>query len=122
MARELLFSVTKKDLEIEHFRAGGKGGQKQNKTSSGSRVRHPASGAVAESREHRSQTQNTRAAFRRMTETIEFRRWLREMIYAAQGAPSIEEMVDASMVEENIRTQVIVDGAWRDIDVRLLDG
>jgi protein subunit release factor B len=40
MGKELLFSLTKKDFRIDTFRAGGKGGQKQNKTSSGVRVTH----------------------------------------------------------------------------------
>ena len=112
MERELLFSVTKDDLRITHFRAGGKGGQKQNKTSSGSRVHHDPSGAVGESREHREQRQNTRAAFRRMTETPEFKRWLHEMIYAAQKLPSVTELVNKAMDESNIITQVRIDDRW----------
>ena len=32
MAKELLFSVTKDDFDWDYFRAGGKGGQHQNKT------------------------------------------------------------------------------------------
>ena len=31
MPKELLFSLTKKDFEIQTFRSGGKGGQNQNK-------------------------------------------------------------------------------------------
>ncbi len=69
MKRELLFSVTLKDCEVQHFRAGGPGGQKQNKTSSGSRVIHRPSGARGESREERSQLQNTKKAFVRMAES-----------------------------------------------------
>ena len=46
--RELLFSVTRDDFTIQTFRAGGKGGQKQNKTDSGVRCIHNASGAVGE--------------------------------------------------------------------------
>lgn len=63
--RELLFSVTKKDFRIYTFRAGGKGGQKQNKTSSGVRFTHIESGAVGESREERSQHRNKEIAFKR---------------------------------------------------------
>ena len=53
MTRELLFSVTKKDLRIDTFRAGGKGGQNQNKRNTGVRVTHPDSGAVGEARDQR---------------------------------------------------------------------
>ena len=44
-ARELVFSVTRKDLIIDTFAAGGPGGQHQNTSNTGVRIRHPASGA-----------------------------------------------------------------------------
>jgi protein subunit release factor A len=50
------------DLEITTFRAGGKGGQHQNKTESGVRVRHVPSGITVVCRDERSQYLNkTRA-------------------------------------------------------------
>ena len=58
MSKKLLFSLTKKDFVIETFRSGGPGGQNQNKRNTGVRIRHPESGAVAESRVHRTQEQN----------------------------------------------------------------
>lgn len=61
--RKPVLSVTIDDCEVQHFRAGGKGGQHQNKTSSGSRVIHHPSGARGESREERSQPQNTKNVF-----------------------------------------------------------
>ena len=64
--KELLFSVTKKDFELQFFRAGGKGGQKQNKTSSACRIVHKASGATGESREQRQQIANKKLAFQRL--------------------------------------------------------
>lgn len=75
--REKILSVTLKDCVVQTFRAGGPGGQKQNKTDSGVRVIHPPSGARGESREERSQLQNKKNAFRRMAETKEFRNWVR---------------------------------------------
>jgi hypothetical protein len=74
--RKHVFSVTAKDLRIDTFRAGGKGGQNQNKVNSGVRITHDASGAVGESREHRNQLQNKKAAFKRMTESKEFQSWI----------------------------------------------
>ncbi len=72
-----LFAVGENDLVWEFFRCGGKGGQKQNKTSSGARVRHEASGAVAESREQRQQIQNRRTALKRLAEDPRFIAWVR---------------------------------------------
>lgn len=75
-SKRLLFSVTKKDLKIEKFRAGGSGGQHQNKKDTGVRVTHPESGAVGEGRDTRSQKQNLKNAFLRMTKDNRFVEWL----------------------------------------------
>lgn len=110
MARELLFTVGKNDLEVQTFRAGGKGGQKQNKTDSGVRIKHRDSGAVAESREARTQLENKRIAWRRLQETPEFSAWLRKKIAEAALSSSerreqerrIEESVNRQMAPENL--------------------
>jgi len=54
--------IKKQDLRWEFFRAGGPGGQKQNKTSSAARVTHIPTGITGESRVERSQTQNRHRA------------------------------------------------------------
>lgn len=110
--RKLLFSVTLKDCDVQEFRAGGPGGQKQNKTSSGIRVIHRESGARGESREHRSQLQNKKAAFRRMTETTAFKLWLNREIMVRDGIPTPEERVEKDMQPENLRVEVKHDGKW----------
>lgn len=110
--RELLFSVTLKDCEVQEFRAGGPGGQKQNKTSSGIRVIHHPSGARGESREQRSQLQNKKAAFTRMTETNKFKIWLNREIAVRDGLPTPEERVAEDMQPEKLRFEVKQDGKW----------
>lgn len=103
MSKEKLFSVKKQDCEFEYFRAGGKGGQKQNKTSSGVRCRHKPSGAVGEAREERSQLQNKRLAFQRMADTSEFRLWVRLQAAQINGVEAqIEEVVNDLMRPENL--------------------
>lgn len=112
MPKQLLFSLTKKDFEMETFRSGGKGGQHQNKTESGVRIKHPASGAVAESREERSQLQNKQNAFKRLLETKEFKVWhklecgRRLGIVEIKTQEQIEKEVDASMAVENLKIEV----------------
>ena len=51
----LLFSLTKKDFEVQTFCTGGKGGQHRNAKQNGVRIIHPASGARAEHRDGRDQ-------------------------------------------------------------------
>lgn len=104
--RDLLFSVTKKDLRIEYFRAGGPGGQHQNKTSSACRITHPPSGAVGESREERSQQQNQKIAFRRMVDTKEFQLWLKIVSAEMMTGETVEQKVDRMMAPENLRVEV----------------
>jgi protein subunit release factor A len=74
--RELIFRTTIKDCTVQTFRAGGNGGQNQNKRDTGVRIIHRPSGARGESREERSQLQNKKAAFRRMGLSAVYRSWL----------------------------------------------
>ena len=114
--KELLFSITAKDFRIDTFRAGGKGGQNQNKRDTGVRITHPASGAVGEARDQRSQAQNKRAAFRRLAESEKFRAWL--TIEAARAMltneerRAIEEKVEQWMSPEHIRVEYFNADRW----------
>lgn len=112
--KELLFSLTKKDFEIQTFRAGGKGGQNQNKVESGVRIIHPASNARGESREHRTQLQNKKAAFKRMLETKQFKLWHKLKCAELMGEESIESKVKKLMSPENIKIEVFQEGKWID--------
>lgn len=91
-AKRLLFSVTIKDCQVETFRAGGKGGQNQNKVESGVRVRHLPSGAKGEARDSRDQPVNKRNAFLRMVNSPAFQRWHKLEINKHLGldAPTIK--------------------------------
>lgn len=110
--RKLLFSVTAADCELQTFRAGGKGGQNQNTRDTAARWIHRPSGAVGESREHRTQWQNKKAAWRRMTEHPKFRVWLAHERWIRMGLPDPEKEVEKEMAPENIRVEHRVNGKW----------
>lgn len=57
---------TPKDFRVDTFRAGGKGGQNQNKVESGVRITDLVTGLSAEGREFRDQPQNRKAAMERL--------------------------------------------------------
>lgn len=58
--------LLKREVEAEFTRSGGPGGQHRNKTESGVRLRHRATGVKAEATERRSQHQNRRVAMDRL--------------------------------------------------------
>lgn len=109
-------SVTLADCEVQDFQSGGKGGQHQNRSNTGIRVIHRASGAVGVSREERSQLLNKRAAFRRMTENIKFKVWLNRELWLRAGLPSPEDQVEREMALDNIRVEVKESGRWTVVD------
>lgn len=111
---KLAFSVTIDDCEVQTFRSGGKGGQHQNKTESGVRVIHHDSGARGESREHRSQLQNKRAAFTRMVETPKFQSYIKLRLYGVGRAEA--EVARALERTQDLRVEVREDGKWVEID------
>lgn len=103
--REKVLTVTIKDCEVQTFRAGGHGGQNQNKRDTGVRVIHRPSGARGESREQRSQLQNKRAAFVRMAKSEPFQKWVRLEHARRVGdlvleQRAVERHVDAWLAEQ----------------------
>ena len=115
--RELLFTVTIKDFDVTHTRGSGPGGQHRNKTSTGVRLVHRASGAVAESTEHKSQDQNKREAWRKIRETPEWQRWFRDMVATTAGRPTVAQRVERAMAPANITTQVLDEKSrWVTVD------
>lgn len=109
--RRPLFSVTKDDCEWSYTRGTGKGGQKKNKTSSAVHCIHRASGAHGYSEASRSQADNRRDAFMKMSQTREFKNWHKVEIARRTGMlAEVEEAVERQM--KNVRVEARVDGRW----------
>lgn len=113
MPREKILSVTLADCDVQTFRAGGNGGQNQNKRDTGVRIIHRASGAVGTAREERSQLQNKKAAFKRMVDTATFKAWLR---VATGRAALAESQVKKDMDPKNLRIEGRETGTWAPIE------
>lgn len=109
MDKQLLFSVTLDDCDVQTKRGHGKGGQNRNTRDTAVRIVHRESGAIGESQEERSQLQNKKTAFLRMTQTVDFKIWLNRKL---SSGPTAEERVAKDMQPENIRVEVKQDGKW----------
>ena len=105
MKKEFLFSITKKDLDIQTFRGSGPGGQHRNKTDSAVRITHRASGAVGESQTDKSQHRNKRLALKRLTESNKFKIWLNRKAYEITSGKTIEQRVEESIIPKNLKIE-----------------
>lgn len=113
MSKELVVSVTKKDLEIQTFRSGGKGGQHQNTTDSGVRIIHKESGAVGESRTERSQSQNKKLALNRLASSKEFKLWVQKKAFEVDCSErELQEKVDFQMQDKFLKVEIRKDKKW----------
>lgn len=117
--KQLLFSITKDDFIIQTFRAGGKGGQNQNKRDTGVRIIHPESGARGEARDERSQKANKKLAFKRLVESDRFKKWHKikcSRINLKEG--EIEKEVKKMMEIENLKIEVkdAETGKWVELE------
>lgn len=102
--KRLLFTLTRKDFEVETFCTGGPGGQHKNAKENGVRIKHPASGAVAQETTHREQHRNKAIAFRKLTETPVFKKWHKAEVARVlgtvsdtQASLSVQKRVEAMM-------------------------
>ena len=113
MTRQPLITLTRKDLEVQTFRSGGKGGQHQNKVESGVRIIHKASGAVGESRSVKSQYRNKGLALRHLVATPKFKVWLARIMHEIDSGKTIEQKVDEAMETKNLKIETLDEqGRW----------
>lgn len=111
--KRLLFSLTKKDFEIQTFCTGGNGGQHRNAKQNGVRIIHLASGARAEHRDGRDQDKNKAAAFQKLANTPKFKAWHRAEVARRLGMEAAaEEAVETAMRPENLKVEAKTDRGW----------
>ena len=101
--KELLFSITKNDFEIERIKGSGKGGQNRNKRETAIRLTHKASGIQSYCADERFQERNLKIAFRNLINKSEFKKWLKiETARKMQNKTEIEKQIN-QWVEEQMQ-------------------
>jgi peptide chain release factor len=80
-------AIREADVRIETFRAGGPGGQHQNKTDSAVRATHVPTGLATVSRQERSQHRNKAVALARLASLI-------------AGGGELAALTDAKVVQQ----------------------
>jgi protein subunit release factor A len=104
--RQRINLVSRKDLDISYFIGSGKGGQKKQKTASGVQIIHRESGAIGRCSETRSQDQNKREAFKKMTQHARFKFWLARRLYEIQQQETLEETIERETQPEFLKLEI----------------
>jgi protein subunit release factor B len=105
MPKELLFSVTKKDLEIDFFSGTGAGGQYRNKHQNCVRIRHKDSGAFATGQSNRERPANIQEAFRNLLEHPKFKIWQSQKILECVSGETTAQRVEKALAPENLKVE-----------------
>lgn len=113
--KELLFSVTKNDLEIDWFSGTGCGGQYRNKHQNCCRIRHKDSGAIATGQSQRDRVSNLKEAMENLTKSPKFKAWVKVRVGEVTGEKAdIEAKVDRAMrhLKFEVRDEA---GNWKEV-------
>ena len=113
--KELLFSVTKNDLEVDWFSGTGCGGQYRNKHQNCCRIRHKDSGAIATGQSQRDRVSNLKEAMENLTKSPKFKAWVKVRVGEVTGEKAdIEAKVDKAM--RHLKFEVKDDqGNWKEV-------
>ena len=113
--KELLFSVTKNDLEIDWFSGTGCGGQYRNKHQNCCRIRHKDSGAIATGQSQRDRVSNLKEAMENLIKSPKFKAWVKVRVGEVTGEKAdIEAKVDRGM--RHLKFEVKDEaGNWKEV-------
>ena len=113
--KELLFSVTKNDLEVDWFSGTGCGGQYRNKHQNCCRIRHKDSGAIATGQSQRDRVSNLKEAMENLVKSPKFKAWVKVRVGEVTGEKAdIEAKVNRAM--RHLKFEVKdEEGNWKEV-------
>jgi hypothetical protein len=104
--KELLFSVTKKDLKIDYWSGTGAGGQYRNKHQNCVRIHHPESGAIVTGQSYRERKANIKEALQNLVNHPKFKIWHVKVVREILDGKTVEEKVDEMLQDKYIKVEV----------------
>jgi hypothetical protein len=110
--KELLFSITKKDLNIDYFSGTGAGGQYRNKHQNCVRLKHIESGAFATGQSNRDRKSNIKEAMDGLAASPKFKLWIARKILEIESGKTIEAKVEEMMTPENLKIEFKNENKW----------
>jgi len=102
MSKKLLFSVTKKDLDVSWFSGSGAGGQHRNRHKNCVRIHHPDSGARVTGQSHKERLSNIREALNNLVKHPKYIVWQTRRVKEEIDGITLEELVDRMVASENL--------------------
>ena len=113
--KELLFSVTKNDLDVDWFSGTGCGGQYRNKHQNCCRIRHKDSGAISTGQSQRDRVSNLKEAMENLIRSPKFKAWVKVRVGEVTGEKAdIEAKVDRAM--KHLKFEVKDElGNWKEV-------
>lgn len=120
--REKISLATAKDFDVSYFCGSGAGGQARNKVASGVQIIHRESGAMGRASDSRSQAQNKKSAFERLTKTPKMKWWIEQKLYEIRENETLEETIERETTDENLKFEIKdSDGKWKEVDKNYFD-
>lgn len=107
--RELLFSVTRKDMNITYFSGSGAGGQNRNRHRNCVRINHRDSGVMVTGQSHKEKRSNIKQALNNLVNHPKFKIWHMRKVTEITDKETFEETVDKMMSEQNLKIEILTD-------------
>lgn len=108
--KELLFSITKKDLNITYFSGKGAGGQHRNKHMNCVRLNHKDSGTLVTGQSFKSKQRNITQALDNLTRHPKFINWHKTKVQQLLDNMDVETYVDEQM--KYIKIECLKEEKW----------
>ena len=120
--KELLFSITRRDLQLTYFSGKGAGGQHRNKHQNCLRLFHPDSGVRVTGQSHKERRANIKEALGNLIAHPKFMMWHRRKVQEVLEGKSIDKKVEEALDPKNLKIECYQDSQWIECSVQTNGG